>query len=90
MSVLEELDKLLTSAIKGDGVLASDDGWDASAKDLRRKVRAAIRDSVLVPREPTEAMVEAGCAVTCKECHGDCRYGPTAAIYRAMLERPHD
>ena len=39
----------------------------------------------LVPEGPTKGMVEAGCAVTCTECHMDCDRGPTGEIYAAML-----
>lgn len=74
------LQNLLAKAIGGRNVTADD-------HRAAERVRSALATAgyAVVPREPTHAMIQAGCAIECNECHMDCKSGPYAGIYRAML-----
>lgn len=82
-----------TTLIEFDGARADQATWDracdfdkAILKHMAQDALSAINDThVIVPREPTEAMIEAGeCADD--QCLAESPYYAAAGIYRAMIE----
>ena len=59
-------------------------------KDLQLAYEYLPEGYVIVPKEPTQEMVKAGCATQCKECHADCEQGPYGDIFKAMIAKYGD